>query len=146
MKTMSSSSARPILVVEDLDADYETMTRRLKKLSVEAPIHRCIGVDEVHDHLGRWKAGIAKMPLPALLVLDLKLPDGDGQELLARMKSDEAFKDIPIVVWSALSDPEVKERCLKDGASDFRSKAADNTITDEAIDHMVHLWRQSSVL
>jgi CheY-like chemotaxis protein len=146
MKSMTSSNARPILVVEDQDADYESMIRRLKKLSVEAPIHRCIGVDEVHDHLGRWKAGIAQMPMPALLVLDLKLPDGDGQELLVRMKSDEAFKDIPVVVWSALSDPEVKERCLKGGASDFRSKAADNSITDEAIDHMVHLWRQSSVL
>jgi CheY-like chemotaxis protein len=146
MKSMSSSSVRPILIVEDQDADYETMLRRLKKLSIEAPVHRCIGVDEVHDHLGRWKAGIAEMPMPALLVLDLKLPDGDGQELLVRMKSDEAFKDIPVVVWSAMSDPEVQERCLKGGASEFRFKAADNTITDAAIDHIVHLWRQSSVL
>ncbi|RBP41409.1 CheY-like chemotaxis protein [Roseimicrobium gellanilyticum] len=143
---MSSSSVRPILVVEDQDADYETVMRRLKKLSIEAPVHRCLGVDEVHDHLGRWKAGIAAMPMPALLVLDLKLPDGDGQELLVRMKSDESFKDIPVVVWSAVNDPAVQERCLKVGASEFRAKAADNTITDAAIDHMVHLWRQSTVL
>ena len=141
MKTMSPG-LRPILLVEDLDADYEALIRRLKALNIDVPVHRCGGVDEVQDHLTRWKKGATQSPLPAILVLDLKLPDGDGQEVLLRMKSDDMLKDIPVVVWSATSDPKVRDRCLARGATDFRSKSADGRITDASIDSFVHLWRR----
>jgi CheY-like chemotaxis protein len=133
---------RPILLVEDVDTDYEAMLRRLKNLNIEVPVHRCAGVDEAHAHLSQWTDGTAQSPLPAILVLDLKLPDGDGQELLMRMQSEEKLKHIPVVVWSAVSDPTVKDRCLARGASDFRSKTADSKTTDASIDSFVHLWRK----
>jgi CheY-like chemotaxis protein len=38
---------------------------------------------------------------PALVLLDLMLPEMDGWEIFRRMKADEALKDIPIIIVTA---------------------------------------------
>jgi two-component system, cell cycle response regulator DivK len=62
---------------------------------------------------------------PALVLLDLLMPKISGFQLLERMKAKEAYADIPVIIVSALSDPETA-RVLQDmGADDFFSKPLD---------------------
>ncbi len=62
---------------------------------------------------------------PALVLLDLLMPKISGFQLLERMKAKEAYADIPVIIVSALSDPETA-RVLEDmGADDFFSKPLD---------------------
>ncbi|GAO28450.1 response regulator [Geofilum rubicundum] len=62
---------------------------------------------------------------PALILLDLLMPKISGFQLLERMKAKEAYAGIPVIIVSALSDPETA-RVLKDmGADDFYSKPLD---------------------
>lgn len=62
---------------------------------------------------------------PALILLDLLMPKISGFQLLERMKAKDAYADIPVIIVSALSDPETA-RLLKDmGADDFYSKPLD---------------------
>jgi two-component system, cell cycle response regulator DivK len=59
---------------------------------------------------------------PALILLDLLMPKISGFHLLERMKSKEEYSVIPVIIVSALSEPDTI-RVLKDmGADDFFSK------------------------
>jgi len=59
---------------------------------------------------------------PTLMISDIVMPEMDGFELCRIIKSDEHFKDIPILLLSALSDPEDIIRGLTCGADNFLTK------------------------
>jgi CheY-like chemotaxis protein/two-component sensor histidine kinase len=59
---------------------------------------------------------------PDLILLDLHLPDMNGEEVLTRLRSDPATRDIPVVVMSADASPGVVERLISMGASAFITK------------------------
>lgn len=66
---------------------------------------------------------------PDIILLDLMLPDIDGFELLKKFKADEATKNIPIIVFSNLSDNAEMKRVLDAGAAEFMVKS-NFTLTD----------------
>lgn len=57
--------------------------------------------------------------LPKLIVLDLKMPIMDGQSTLLRIKSEEKFKSIPVVIYSTSSNEQDKRKCLVNGALEY---------------------------
>ncbi|MBT8368449.1 MAG: sigma 54-interacting transcriptional regulator, partial [Deltaproteobacteria bacterium] len=59
---------------------------------------------------------------PALILLDVKMPDVDGFEVCKRLKQDERTRDIPIIFISALQDVQDKIRGFEVGGLDFISK------------------------
>lgn len=58
-----------------------------------------------------------------LILLDLLLPGAEGYELLSRLKNDQKRKNIPVIVFSNLSNEEDKQRAFRAGAFDFLVKA-----------------------
>jgi two-component system sensor histidine kinase UhpB len=59
---------------------------------------------------------------PALILLDVKMPEMDGFEVCRRLKQDERTRDIPIIFVSALRDVQDKVRGFEAGGVDFISK------------------------
>lgn len=59
---------------------------------------------------------------PALILLDIRMPDIDGFEVCRRLKSDPATADIPVIFLSALREPEDKLRGFAAGAVDYITK------------------------
>ena len=51
--------------------------------------------------------------------LDLEMPVLDGYETLARMKSDERLRHLPVIVVSSIEDLDSVVRCIKIGATDY---------------------------
>ena len=62
---------------------------------------------------------------PALVLLDLHLPDGDGGEVLAALRRDPATRDLPVVVVSSDATDVARARLADAGASDFLTKPID---------------------
>lgn len=60
-----------------------------------------------------------------LVLLDILMPEMDGFEVLARLKSDPARRDLPVIVISALDEMDSVIRCIGMGAEDFLSKPFD---------------------
>jgi DNA-binding response OmpR family regulator len=66
---------------------------------------------------------IAAVP-PDLVILDVMMPDMDGLEVLRRLKSETSTQQIPVVMFSAVADPEFRAHALGKGAADYWIKAA----------------------
>ncbi len=65
-----------------------------------------------------------------LLILDLMLPDIDGYDVLARIREDSAFDNMPILIMSARADPEAISKGLALGADGYLTKPyLPNTLT-----------------
>jgi DNA-binding response OmpR family regulator len=62
---------------------------------------------------------------PAMIVLDVMLPDLDGFEICRRIKSQPDTAPVPVVMLTALHDDEYRERGLACGASEYLTKPFD---------------------
>lgn len=61
--------------------------------------------------------------IPDLILLDIIMPYMDGMETLRKIKSEEKWKKIPIILLTNLSDKEKIEEALGVGADDFLIKS-----------------------
>src|SRR5437660_1999126 len=59
---------------------------------------------------------------PNLLLLDIMMPKVDGLQLLERLKGDERFKDLPVLMVSSMPPEEATVKSLGLGAADFIAK------------------------
>ena len=59
---------------------------------------------------------------PDLILLDLLMPQMDGFEVCRRLRSDASTRNIPILIISALDDPESRARAASAGATAYYTK------------------------
>jgi two-component system cell cycle response regulator len=101
-----------ILVADDDPAIVQTMTWVLKE-------H---GYDVAAAHSGAAVLEQLEERVPDLLLLDVMFPDTDGFQLLERIKTDERWRDLPVLMVSSLPPEETAVKTLGLGASDFIRK------------------------
>jgi CheY-like chemotaxis protein len=65
---------------------------------------------------------LAAQHRPDLILLDLHLPDIDGEEVLRRLRRGERTSHIPVIVLSADATPTQVERLKSRGAEDYLTK------------------------
>jgi len=106
-------SAKKVLIADDDKILAETLRFQLEQRGFIPSV--------VHDGKGVL-AHIDRDP-PDLVVLDLKMPEVDGFETLAKMKHNAQTANIPVIVLSGLEIDGVKVRALSLGAEDFVAKA-----------------------
>jgi len=98
-----------ILVVED-----EPAIRNILRTLLQAERYRVVEADTV------LRAEIeARTHKPDLLIVDLGLPDGDGLQVIRKLR---AWSPVPIVVLSARTQEEQKIKALDAGADDYVTK------------------------
>lgn len=66
---------------------------------------------------------LAQERLPDLIILDLKLPELDGFQVLTHLKKNPKTKKIPVIVLTNLTQKKDINYCLKLGANDYIIKA-----------------------
>lgn len=76
-------------------------------------------VGAMHGSLG---LELAREHLPALVLLDLHLPDMGGEQVLQRLRDDPVTASIPVAIVSADATPGQVQRLLSAGASAYLTK------------------------
>lgn len=61
----------------------------------------------------------------SIMLLDMMMPDMDGYQALALIRSDEKLKDFPVIAVTAQAMPGDREKCLQAGATGYISKPID---------------------
>ncbi len=92
-----------ILLVEDNPNDAELSFYALRKFKIANHIHHARDGAEALEYIFGTQHDAANPPaqLPRLILLDLKLPKIDGQEVLRKLKSNETTRAIPVVVLTS---------------------------------------------
>ena len=57
-----------------------------------------------------------------MVLLDIMMPEMSGYQVLKRLKSDDIYRDVPVIVISALDDMDSVVRCIRMGAEDYLLK------------------------
>ena len=71
---------------------------------------------------------LAKVELDIdLIILDLEMPGMDGFEVTKQIRASERFRDIPIIISTALTNRETRLRAVEYGANDYITKPVDRT-------------------
>jgi len=116
-----------ILVADDDPNDVFFLRRAFQKTGLEHPVVHVTDGQEAIDYL-RGEADYSdrsRFPLPALLLLDLKMPKVDGFDVLSWLKNRPDLADLPVVVLSSSSREDDIQRARELGADDYRVKPAD---------------------
>ncbi len=116
------NSQPPILLVEDNPMDVDLALRAFKKRRLMNPIEVSRDGEEALAWIARWEAGEA---LPAVVLLDLKLPRVDGLEVLRQIKAHEKLRGVPIVVLTTSADSQDVRRAYELGANSYIVKPVD---------------------
>ena len=118
------SSAYPVLLVEDDPNDVALTDRAFKKASVTHPLQVVTDGEQAVDYLsGKGSfADRALHPLPALLLLDLKLPRRSGFEVLEWVRSQPGLKRLPVVVLTSSTESRDVNRAYDMGANSYLVK------------------------
>jgi two-component system response regulator len=92
-----------ILLVEDNLNDAELSLYALRKFKIANRIHHARDGAEALEYVFGSETDATRSPVqtPRLILLDLKLPKVDGQEVLRKLKSNAATRTIPIVVLTS---------------------------------------------
>ena len=101
-----------ILYVEDNDDNIYMLKNRLTRAGFTV----IIATD------GAQGVAMAASEQPDLILMDLTLPNIDGEEATRRIKADPATRSIPVIALTANAMPEDREKALAAGCDDFDTK------------------------
>lgn len=113
LDTVENKKEIRILVVDDEEAVLHLVELLLLR----------VGYTPILAHNAKEAADILKQkPLPDIVILDLMMPGISGIELLRQMRSREMFDHLPVVILSALADPDQIREGLTAGADRYLTK------------------------
>ena len=101
-----------VLVVEDNEANLYLIRFMLEKS----------GYEVIEAREGAVGVELAIKEKPALIIMDIQLPDIDGLEATKRIRASEADSDIPIIALTSFAMVGDRERALAAGCTGYIEK------------------------
>ncbi|WP_133500773.1 response regulator [Cognatilysobacter terrigena] len=117
---------RTILLAEDSPADAEMALDALREANLANPIVHVEDGVETLDFLYRRGAVAGRSDdLPAVLLLDIKMPRMDGLEVLRTLREDPQFRTLPVVILSSSREENDLARSWNLGVNAYVVKPVD---------------------
>src|SRR5262245_33679630 len=126
---------KPVLYVEDDDADVFLMERAWRKVRLSHPLYIVGDAQEAAHYLtgtGRFTQR-SECPMPALMIMDLKLPRMSRLELLKWIRRQDAIHALRVIVLSSSGLATDIEQAKDLGVSDYWVKQSDPQKLEEMV-------------
>lgn len=108
-----SPSARKVLIVDD-EPDFCAMVKDYLQLR---------GGFEVEVANSGFAAGLTVARFrPAVILMDILIPDMDGFEVVKMLRQDPEMRGVPVIACTAHRDPPIEERVRREGFNGFLQK------------------------
>lgn len=134
--------AKIILLVEDNPSDIDLTKRALEKSRIVNQLVVAEDGQEALDYLFATgsHAGRDAEELPALVLLDLKLPRIEGLEVLRRLRADERTRRLPVVILTTSKEEQDVTQSYDLGANSYIRKPVDFNQFVESVGHLGLYW------
>ncbi len=131
-----------ILLVEDNPTDEFLAKRALAKVKAAYKLEVAHDGVEALDYLFYRGANPDQGDphLPAIVLLDLKLPRINGLEVLKEIRSQEKTHNLPVLVLTSSSEEGDIKTCLQLGANSFTIKPINSSQYMESVQKLVQSW------
>jgi len=135
------SEAKRILLVDDdaLNVDLLLLALSRQRFPHQTVVARD-GAEALDYLFGRGEFAGRDDQQPAVVLLDLKMPRVDGFEVLRQVKSDDALKRIPVVVFSSSNDEGDRSLSYELGANAYVPKPVDFSAFREIVQAVGRFW------
>ena len=132
---------RPILLAEDNPNDVELVLAAFQDAKFANEIVVTRDGEQVLDYLHRRGAytGVTG-PLPAVLLLDLKMPKVDGREVLRQVRADPKLQHLPVVVLTSSREESDLIASYQLGVNAFVVKPVDFQEFISAVSKLGFFW------
>ena len=118
---MSSHQPVSIVMIEDDEGHARLIERNIRRAGISNGIRHFTDGGSALEYLFNDAQGPA-LNGPALILLDLNLPDMSGIDILARIKSEAKLKRTPVVVLTTTDDKVEIQRCYDLGCNVYITK------------------------
>jgi CheY-like chemotaxis protein len=81
---------------------------------------------------------------PDLIILDLNMPKKNGKEVLAELKGNAVFKNIPVIIYTTTNSEIEKQKCFELGATTYIVKPASFEALIEVVESIRANWLSPS--
>ncbi len=119
---MNAHQAVTIVMIEDDEGHARLIEKNIRRAGIFNDIKHFLDGGQALDYLFNAKEGPA-LNGPALILLDLNLPDMSGTDILVKIKAeDSAIKRTPVVVLTTTDDAREIQRCYDLGCNVYITK------------------------
>lgn len=131
-----------IVLIEDNLQDIEMILDAFKEHKMAYKVHVLNdGAGALDYFFGpQGNAHNAPSQLPKLILLDLKLPNVDGFDVLKHLKSHEQTRQIPVAVFTSSNEYAGKAQCYSLGANSYIVKPIDSEVFSRYIADIGSYW------
>lgn len=130
---MNSQMPVTIVMVEDDEGHARLIEKNIRRAGISNGIRHFLDGGSALEYLFNAPEGPA-MNGPALILLDLNLPDMSGTEILAKLKEESSpLKRTPVVVLTTTDDKVEIQRCYDLGCNVYITKPVDYEAFAQAI-------------
>ena len=131
-----------ILLVEDNPSDIGLTKRALAKSRIANELLVAEDGEEALDYLfaSGKHTGRDESNIPALVLLDLKLPGVDGLEVLRQIRADPRTSRLPVVILTTSKEEQDVAQSYDLGANSYIRKPVDFTQFAQAVEHLGLYW------
>jgi CheY-like chemotaxis protein len=117
---MSETSVN-IIMIEDDEGHARLIEKNIRRAGIANAIRHFLDGNTALDYLFNAPEGPARNG-PALILLDLNLPDMSGIDILGKIKADPRLRRTPVVVLTTTDDKQEIQRCYDLGANVYITK------------------------
>lgn len=107
---------KKILLVDDDVEDRDIIRDALGDLGYHSVVHFEENGESAISYL---ESAYASGTLPSMVILDLNMPRMNGTQTLRHLKTDERFRDIPVIIYSTSLNNIERDECLALGAHSY---------------------------
>ena len=112
---------RRLVVIEDDDIDFSFIRKFCREIDSAVELVHFEDIETAGAFLSGAQAAAA-MPGTLAVLTDIRLPDGNGLELIESLKGENRLEHIPVFVWSSSDNPSERARAEELGAIAFYRK------------------------
>lgn len=128
-----------LFLLEDNKADMRLLTEAFKEIGQEIELTHALSFEEGRQFVEHCLAD-HKVPVPDVMVLDIRLPVDSGLDLLRLVRSHSLFNNVPVLMLTTSEHPQDVEEARAAHATSYYVKPKDLDAFVDLARELVAFW------